>query len=262
MNLQEFGVAFDPIDILSSWKISQRQEAATKLAADSVTAKSGTGSIGDCTRSKIGGPPPFPPQNNYRPYFGNNQVPVCGLMADLSSIGLFSKSKSPDCFLSTTNTSNTDSSAELDDVILSDDSKSLWNIHTNNAVSSGESPIDVFKSKPIEANHNNNIHYSVNELDQTVSRNNLVRSSQAKRGSHNAMLESGDNILSTQKNFYLTMFCLHILNLLLALLTYYIFLRIILNFLLILCPNTQEKLSSLTSTQQKLAPLEGGSMSR
>ncbi|XP_055832655.1 transcription factor bHLH87-like [Solanum dulcamara] len=196
MNIQEFGAAFDPIDILSNWKISQRQEAATRLAADSVAAKSGTSSIGDCTKSKFGSsPPPFPMQNNYMPYFGNNQVPVCGLMADLSSIGLFTKSESSDCLLSATKTSNTDTSAELDDVIFSDDSKSLWNIHTNNAVSSGESAIDAYKSKPIDANDSNNIHYSVNELDETVSHNNLITSSEAKRynmdkRSHDALLES------------------------------------------------------------------------
>ncbi|KAL3335281.1 hypothetical protein AABB24_031475 [Solanum stoloniferum] len=195
MNFQEFGAAFDPIDILSSWNISQRQEAATRLAADSVAAKSGAGSIGDCTRSKIGSSSSFPPRNNYMPYFGNNQVPICGLMADLSSIGLFSENRSPDCLLSATITSNTDTSGELDDVIFSDDSESLWNIHTNNAVSSGESAIDAYKSKPIIANDNNDIHYSVNELDETVSCNNFIRSSEGNRynmdkRSHNAMLES------------------------------------------------------------------------
>ncbi|KAK4719172.1 hypothetical protein R3W88_017510 [Solanum pinnatisectum] len=195
MNFQEFGAAFDPIDILSSWNISQRQEAATRLAADSVAAKSGAGSIGECTRSKIGSSSSFPPRNNYMPYFGNNQVPICGLMADLSSIGLFSKTRSPDCLLSATNTSNTDTSGELDDVIFSDDSESLWNIHTNNAVSSGESAIDAYKSKPIDANDNNDIHYSVNELDETVSCNNFIRSSEGNRynmdkRSHDALLES------------------------------------------------------------------------
>lgn len=198
MNLQEFGSAFDPIDIVSSWKISQRQEAATKLAADSVAAKSGTGSIGNGTKSKIGSSSSsssFPPQNNYMPYFGNNQVPVCGLMADLNYIGLSSKTKSPDCLLSTTNTSDTDSSVELDGAILSEDSRSFWNVNANNAVSSGESPIDVLKSKPIYANGNNNVHYSVNELDQTVSYNNLITSSEAKRynidkRSHNDLLQS------------------------------------------------------------------------
>ncbi|XP_049365085.1 transcription factor bHLH87-like [Solanum verrucosum] len=195
MNFQEFGAAFDPIDILSSWNISQRQEAATRLAADSVAAKSGAGSIGDCTKSKIGSSSSFPPRNNYMPYFGNNQVPICDRMADLSSIGLFSKNRSPDCLLSATNTSNTNTSGKLDDVTFSDDSESLWNIHTNNAVSSGESAIDAYKSKPIDANDNNNIHYSVNELDETVSCNNFITSSEGNRynmdkRSHNALLES------------------------------------------------------------------------
>lgn len=196
MNFQEFGAAFDPIDILSSWNISQRQEAATRLAADSVAAKSGAGSIGDCSKRKIDSSSSnFPPGNNYLPYFGNNQVPVCSLMADLSSISLFSKTKSPNCLLSATNTSNTDTSGELDDVIFSDDSESLWNIHTSNVVSSGESAIDAYKSKPIDADDNNDIHYSVNQLHATVSCNNLIRSSEAKyynmdKRSHDALLES------------------------------------------------------------------------
>ncbi|MCD7448108.1 hypothetical protein HAX54_038202 [Datura stramonium] len=152
MNIQEFGAAFDPIHILSSWKISQRQEAATRLAADSAAAKSGAGSIGDCTKSKMGSPSSsFPPQNSYMPHFGNNQFADCGLMADLGSNGLFSKSRSPDCLLSATNTSNTDTSVENDgiSVIFSNDSKTLWNIKTdNNTVSSGESAIDAFNSNP------------------------------------------------------------------------------------------------------------------
>ncbi|KAM3232881.1 transcription factor bHLH87 isoform X1 [Capsicum annuum] len=157
MNHQELGAAFDPIDIVSSWNISQRQEAATRLAADSVAAKSGAGSIGDCTKTRVGSSSSssFPPQNNYLPHFGNNQLGVFGLMTDHGSTG------------------------------------GLWNIHTNNAVSSGESAINAFKSKSIDANDNNNIQYSVNELDEAVSNTSSyhLRDNMDKRN-HNALLES------------------------------------------------------------------------
>ncbi|KAK4365617.1 hypothetical protein RND71_013497 [Anisodus tanguticus] len=179
MNFQEFGGAFDPIDILSSWKISQRQQAATKLAADSVAAKSRMGSSYN-----------FPPQNNHMSnFFGNsNKFGVCGLMADFGSNVLISKSISPDCLLST---SNTDTSNE--DVIFSDDSKKNWNVKTNNnAVTSGESAID--------ANYSNNIQCPVNELDETVTgtssyhqRDNPMRSSEAKR--YNMAKRSHDQAL-------------------------------------------------------------------
>ncbi|PHT79347.1 hypothetical protein T459_17399 [Capsicum annuum] len=163
MNHQELGAAFDPIDIVSSWNISQRQEAATRLAADSVAAKSGAGSIGDCTKTRVGSSSSssFPPQNNYLPHFGNNQLGVFGLMTDHGSTG------------------------------------GLWNIHTNNAVSSGESAINAFKSKSIDANDNNNIQYSVNELDEAVSNTSSyhLRDNMDKRN-HNALLESGENILN------------------------------------------------------------------
>ncbi|XP_059302524.1 transcription factor bHLH87-like isoform X2 [Lycium ferocissimum] len=196
MNLEEFGGAFDPIDILSSWKISQRQQAATKLAADSVAAKSGSGPIKNC--AKMSSFYNFPPQNNYYlpNYFGNDQLGACGVMADFGSNGLISKSRSPDCLLSTTNTSNTDTSVEDDGIsmILTDDSKSLWDVNTDKAASSGESAID--------ANDCNNIQCPVNEIDETISRtssyhphNNPIRCSEArcymaKRSHDQALLES------------------------------------------------------------------------
>ncbi|XP_009625228.1 transcription factor bHLH87-like [Nicotiana tomentosiformis] len=181
MVLQEFGAAFDPIHVLSSWKIHQRQEAAARLAADSVAAKSGTGPSRDCTKM---GPSSFLPQNNIMPYFDNNQLAVCGIMANN---GLLSKSRSPGCLLSATNTSNyTDTSVEDDGIsmIFSDDSKSLWNTNNDNfAVSSGESAIDAFNSKPIDVNDSNNIECPVNETDQ---HNNPVRS---KRRYNRALLQ-------------------------------------------------------------------------
>ncbi|CAN4100117.1 unnamed protein product [Withania somnifera] len=157
--------AFDPIDILSSWKISQRQEAATRLAADSVASKSGSGSIGDCTKSKIGSSS-FPPQNNYMPQFG-----VCGLMADLGcSNGLFSKSRSPDCLLSATNTSNTDTNGIP--VIFSKDSKTLMNIKSDNnsAISSGESAVHAFNTSPSKLCNmaKRNHHHALPETDSST----------------------------------------------------------------------------------------------
>ncbi|KAJ8560095.1 hypothetical protein K7X08_004153 [Anisodus acutangulus] len=176
MNFQEFGGAFDPIDILSSWNISQRQQAATKLAVDSVA-----------TKSRMSYSYNFPPQNSHMSNYlcNNSQFGVCGLMADFGSNGLISKSRTPDCLLSTTNTSNTDTSIE--DVIFFDDSKILCTY--NNAVSSGESAVD--------AHYNNNIQCPVNELDETVSRassyhphNNQIRSSEVKRSHDQALVES------------------------------------------------------------------------
>ncbi|XP_009790621.1 transcription factor bHLH87-like [Nicotiana sylvestris] len=180
MVLQEFGAAFDPIHVLSSWNIPQRQEAATKLAADSVAGKSRTGPSRDCTKI---GPSSFRPQNNVVPNLGDSLSAVCGLMPDnLDCNGPITKSRSLDCLLSATNTSNyTDTSVEDDEIsmIFSDDSKRLWNTNTDNfAVSSGESAIDAFILKPIDANDSNNIECPVNETDQ---HNNPIRSSEAKR---------------------------------------------------------------------------------
>ncbi|XP_019231639.1 PREDICTED: transcription factor bHLH87-like isoform X2 [Nicotiana attenuata] len=176
----EFGAAFDPIHVLSSWNIPQRQEAATRLAADSVAAKSGAGSSRDCTKM---GPSSFSPLSNML-YFGNDQLAACGLVADDlgSNNGQLTKSRSLDCLLSANNTSNyTDTSVEDDGIsmIFSDDSKSSWNNNNDNiAVSAGESAIDAFNSKPIDANDSNNIECPVNETDQ---HNNPIRSSEAKR---------------------------------------------------------------------------------
>ncbi|KAK4375397.1 hypothetical protein RND71_006074 [Anisodus tanguticus] len=175
MNFQEFGGAFDPIDILSSWNISQRQQAATKLAVDSIA-----------TKSRMSYSYNFPPQNSHMSNYlcNNSQFGVCGLMADFGSNGLISKSRTPDCLLSTTDTS-------IEDVIFSDDSKILCTY--NNAVSSGESAVD--------AHYNNNIQCPVNELDETVSRassyhphNNQIRSSEVKRSHDQALVESGNDL--------------------------------------------------------------------
>lgn len=129
-----FGASFDPIHVISNWNMPQRQEAASRLAADSMAAKSGADLTRDCSEIGFSSSPILNMPNNY--ITDNNPM---GLMSDFgvqvvkpSTTGLLSNTvslESIDCLLSATTTNNTDTSVEDDgmSVIFADSNNSLWN---------------------------------------------------------------------------------------------------------------------------------------
>ncbi|XP_055827093.1 transcription factor bHLH87 [Solanum dulcamara] len=128
-----FGASFDPIHVISNWNMPQRQEAASRLAADSMAAKSGEDLTRDCTEIGFSSSPILNMPNNY---ITDNNNPM-GLMSDFGvqvvkpTTGLLSNTvslESIDCLLSATTTNNTDTSVEDDGMsVIFADSNSLWN---------------------------------------------------------------------------------------------------------------------------------------
>ncbi|KAL3343781.1 hypothetical protein AABB24_027359 [Solanum stoloniferum] len=126
-----FGSSFDPIHVISNWNMPQRQEAASRLAADSMAAKAGAADLTrDCTDVGFSSSPILNMPNNYI----SNNNPV-GLMSDFGvekpTTGLISNTvslESIDCLLSATTTNNTDTSVDDDGIsVIFADSNSLWN---------------------------------------------------------------------------------------------------------------------------------------
>lgn len=127
-----FGASFDPIHVISNWNMPQRQEAASRLAADSMAAKSGADLTRDCSEIGFSSSPIFNMPNNY--ISDNNPT---GLISDFGvqvvkpATGLLSNTvslESIDCLLSATTTNNTDTSVEDDGMsVIFADSNSLWN---------------------------------------------------------------------------------------------------------------------------------------
>lgn len=131
-----FGASFDPIHVISNWNMPQRQEAANRLAADSIAAKSGTDLTRNCTEIGFSSSPILNMPNNYITTDNNNNP--MGLMSDFGvqvvnkpTTGLLSNTvslESIDCLLSATTTNNTDTSVEDDGIsVIFADSNSLWN---------------------------------------------------------------------------------------------------------------------------------------
>ncbi|XP_060206615.1 transcription factor bHLH87 [Lycium barbarum] len=126
-----FGASFDPIHIISNWNMPQRQEAALRLATDSMADKSGADLTRDCAEMGFSSSPML----NMPNYISDNNP--MGLMSDFGvqmfkpTTGLLSNSRSLesiDCLLSATTTNNTDTSIEDDGMsIIFADSNSLWN---------------------------------------------------------------------------------------------------------------------------------------
>ncbi|KAK4349886.1 hypothetical protein RND71_029199 [Anisodus tanguticus] len=126
-----FGVSFDPIHVISNWNMPQRQEAAIRLAADSMAAKSGADLTRDCTEIGFSSSPML----NMPNYMSDNNP--MGLMSDFgvqmvkpAATGQLSNSRSLesiDCLLSATTTNNTDTSVDDDGMsVVFADSNSLW----------------------------------------------------------------------------------------------------------------------------------------
>ncbi|XP_019196248.1 PREDICTED: transcription factor bHLH87 [Ipomoea nil] len=140
----EASAPFDPINMVSNWNLPERQEAAARLAADSMAARAGeVGGQGWSDAALDDGSGMCGSGRDVLNRAG--YVLNGGLMGDFCNF----QAKAPaagsmasfDCLLSATN-SNTDASAEDDEIsmIFSADCKSLWNFNTGgNAVSSGES---------------------------------------------------------------------------------------------------------------------------
>ncbi|XP_059306617.1 transcription factor bHLH87 [Lycium ferocissimum] len=179
-----FGASFDPIHIISNWNMPQRQEAALRLATDSMAAKSGADLTRDCTEMGFSSSPML----NMPNYISDNNP--MGLMSDFGvqmfkpTTGLLSNSRSLesiDCLLSATTTNNTDTSIEDDGMsIIFADSNSLWNSGESTSInapklSPGYQQILTClpdHKLPEEEKQRNRKHYepiNANELDEAVS---------------------------------------------------------------------------------------------
>ncbi|KAH0687661.1 hypothetical protein KY290_019265 [Solanum tuberosum] len=182
-----FGSSFDPIHVISNWNMPQRQEAANRLAADSMAAKAGTADLTrDCTDVGFSSSPILNMPNNY--ISDNNPL---GLMSDFGveivkpATGLISNTvslESIDCLLSATTTNNTDTSVEDDGMsVIFADSNSLW----NSGESAGINPPAGYQQlltclptdhKILEEEQNQRKRKSY-ELDEAVSQSSLANSS-------------------------------------------------------------------------------------
>ncbi|CAN4086895.1 unnamed protein product [Withania somnifera] len=129
-----FGASFDPIHVISNWNMPQRQEAAMRLAADSMAAKSGADLTRDCTEMSFSSSPMVMNMSN----FISDNNPMGLIMSDFgvqvdkpAATGLLSNTvslESIDCLLSATTTNNTDTSVEDDGMsVIFADSNDLWN---------------------------------------------------------------------------------------------------------------------------------------
>lgn len=203
-----FGSSFDPIHVISNWNMPQRQEAAMRLAADSMAAKSGAekcAEMGFSSSPMVLNMPNYITDNNPMDLmsdFGVQEVvkPATGLLSNTVSLD------SIDCLLSATTTNNTDTSVEDDGMsIIFADSNSLWN--------SGESAgINAPKLSPgyqqlstclpttdhkilEEEKQRKRKHYELintaNELDETVSQT----SKDHNRRSHDQAVGNSSNEL-------------------------------------------------------------------
>lgn len=178
-----FGSSFDPIHVISNWNMPQRQEAANRLAADSMAAKAGAADLTrDCTDVGFSSSPILNMPNNY--ISDNNPL---GLMSDFGveivkppATGLISNTvslESIDCLLSATTTNNTDTSVEDDGMsVIFADSNSLWN--------SGVSAPDYQQlltclptDHKIQEEEQNQRKRKSYELDEAVSQSSLPNSS-------------------------------------------------------------------------------------
>ncbi|KAM3245969.1 transcription factor bHLH87 isoform X1 [Capsicum chacoense] len=189
-----FGASFDPIHVISNWNMPQRQEAAMRLAADSMAAKSGADPTRNCTEMGFSSSPMLLNIPNYITDNNNNNHPMClmddfGVQVVKPGTGLLSNTvslESIDCLLSATTTNNTDTSVEDDGMsVIFGDSNSLWN--------SGEcSDINATKLSPgyeqlltclptttdnkIVVEEENKRKRKHNELDEVVSKSSLGNS--------------------------------------------------------------------------------------
>lgn len=177
-----FGSSFDPIHVISNWNMPQRQEAANRLAADSMAAKAGAADLTrDCTDVGFSSSPILNMPNNY--ISDNNPL---GLMSDFGveivkpATGLISNTvslESIDCLLSATTNNNTDTSVEDDGMsVIFADSNSLWN--------SGVSAPDYQQlltclptDHKIQEEEQNQRKRKSYELDEAVSQSSLPNSS-------------------------------------------------------------------------------------
>lgn len=178
-----FGSSFDPIHVISNWNMPQRQEAANRLAADSMAAKAGAADLTrDCTDVGFSSSPILNMPNNY--ISDNNPL---GLMSDFGveivkppATGLISNTvslESIDCLLSATTNNNTDTSVEDDGMsVIFADSNSLWN--------SGVSAPDYQQlltclptDHKIQEEEQNQRKRKSYELDEAVSQSSLANSS-------------------------------------------------------------------------------------
>ncbi|KAK4361853.1 hypothetical protein RND71_017094 [Anisodus tanguticus] len=180
-----FGASFDPIHVISNWNMPQRQEAAIRLATDSMAAKFGADLTRDCSEMGFSSSPML----NMPNYISDNNP--MGLMSDFGvqmikpATGLLSNTgslESIDGLLSATTTNNMDTSIEDDGMsLIFSDSNSLWNsgestgINAPNKLSSGyQQLLTCLPDHKIleEEKQRKRKHYepiNANELDEAVS---------------------------------------------------------------------------------------------
>ncbi|CAN4089047.1 unnamed protein product [Withania somnifera] len=180
-----FEASFDPIHVITNWNMPQREEAAMRLAADSIAAKSGADLTRDCAEMGFSSSPMVLTMPNS--ITDNNPV---GLMTDFGvqqvvkgATGLLSNAvslESIDCLLSAT---TTDTSVEDDGMsVIFADSNSLWNseestgINATNKLSPGyQHFLTCLPYKKVEEDKQRNPnpkHYAVISTDETVTQSN------------------------------------------------------------------------------------------
>ncbi|KAH0703941.1 hypothetical protein KY285_018219 [Solanum tuberosum] len=179
-----FGSSFDPIHVISNWNMPQRQEAANRLAADSMAAKAGAADLTrDCTDVGFSSSPILNMPNNY---ISTDNNPL-GLMSDFGveivkpATGLISNTvslESIDCLLSATTTNNTDTSVEDDGMsVIFADSNSLWNSGINPPAGYQQLLTCLPTDHKILEEEQNQRKRKSYELDEAVSQSSLANSS-------------------------------------------------------------------------------------
>lgn len=154
-----------PIQVVSSWNLSQQQEAA-KLADDDEVHRKSSGA----ESPTLNGTDFINQLNGLFFDYGTPNKSVIDTYLQEAKAGLIAtaagSTESLDCLLSASN-SNTDTISVEDDAEISmilSDCKTLWNFRAVNGVSSGESACDSSSAK------DSNNHNRINELDETASK--------------------------------------------------------------------------------------------
>ncbi|CAH9145647.1 unnamed protein product [Cuscuta epithymum] len=130
---------FDPINMVSNWNLPLRQEAALRLAADSMAARSGPLASLAWNGGLSSGISHSGPEAVIRPRFALD-TDISGLAGNSCGFRGIAPPPPIDCLFSATN-SNTNASA-VDDgmsMLFSADRERLWCLNAGNAVSPGES---------------------------------------------------------------------------------------------------------------------------
>ncbi|KAG8656443.1 transcription factor bHLH87 [Manihot esculenta] len=147
-------------DIFNQFQDLQKRQVTTKMAENTVAARSGAEmSWGDASTQELYSSPSI---TGFGMNINQSRI-INGLPNGKAGVSTAGSLESLDCLLSATN-SNTDTSVEDDGIsMIFSACRNLWNFAANSAVSSGESENNTSSAR------NKEMHCRVSELDESIS---------------------------------------------------------------------------------------------